>query len=273
MFKRKNKSHLIPLALTVRTEGHKSIRLAGCVITLSLLTGCTTVPRLDAKFEADTLGATPASAPMPTPPNDLLNWRTGFVASTVTADPAGGRWVRALPLPAFTSSPDDRRAFLIAVTEPFTTSPPANIRGSVRLRLDNPGTVGIGLRPLQGEQTLDFIGGVELSNFLPRSTGSAHGLQAFSGNRFGDPFGLPSSGPLSGYNSGNVININWSLDQASRTFSASVLGGPSQSSSFPAVSGSVVATPVQRLLLYVWMQKPSSNTAVFIDNLLVEEYR
>ena len=30
---------------------------------------------------------------------------------------------------------DDRKVFLIAVTEPFTTTPAANIRGSVRLRL------------------------------------------------------------------------------------------------------------------------------------------
>lgn len=89
------------------------------------------------------------------------------MASSVVADPAGGRWVRVVPLPAFTSSPDDRQVFLIAVTDRFTTSPPANIRGRVRLRLNNLATVGLGLRPLQAEQTLDFIGGFELANFLP----------------------------------------------------------------------------------------------------------
>lgn len=241
--------------------------------SLLLLTGCTATPRLDAKFDTEALGALPSSAPLPTPPNDVLTWRTGFVTSTVVANSAGDHWVRVQPLPEFTVSPDERRVFLIAVSEPFTVSPPANIRGSVRLRLDSPGTVGIALRPLQGEQTLDFIGGIELSNFLPPSGGTVNGLQAFSSARFSDLLGLPSSGQFSPYNSGSVIDINWSLDQGSRTFSASVPGGPVQSNSFPAVSGGVATTPIQRLILQVWMQKPTSSTVAFIDNLRAEEYR
>jgi hypothetical protein len=237
------------------------------------LTGCNVTQRLDAKFDTDPVGGAPPSAPSPTPPNDVFTWRTGFVTSTVVANTGGDHWVRVQPLPEFTTSPDDRRVFLMAVTEPFTTSPPANIRGSVRLRLDNPGTVGIGLRPLQGEQTLDYIGGIELSNFLPPSGGSVEGLQAFGSARFSDLIGLPSSGQISSYASGSVIDINWTIDQASRTFSASVLGGPSKSNSFPSVSGAVATTPIQRLILFVWMQKPTSNTVLFIDNVHAEEYR
>jgi hypothetical protein len=241
--------------------------------SLFFLAGCTSTPRLDAKFDADALGTPPPSAPAPTPPNDVLTWRTNFATPTVVASPSGGRWVSFQPLPVFTAAPDDRRVVLIAVSEPFTVSPPANIRGSVRLRLDNPGTIGIGLRPLQGEQTLDFIGGIELSNFLPPAGGAAHGLQAFTSARFGDLIGLPGSGQIAPYSSGNVIDINWSLDQSSRTFSVSVPGGAVQSSSFPAVSGAVATTPIQRLILYVWMQRPTSGTVAFIDDVHAEEYK
>ncbi|MGI9024767.1 MAG: hypothetical protein ACR2GP_04185 [Burkholderiaceae bacterium] len=181
--------------------------------------------------------------------------------------------MRIAPLPAFTASPDDRRVFLLALTEPFTTSPAANIRGHVRLRLVGLGTVGFGLRIFQIEQQLDFIGGVELSNFLPPSKGSVNVVRGFDGARLGDPFGLPSAGQISGYDSGNVIDINWSLDQPSRTFSVSALGGSPQSVTFPALSGSVATTPIQRLSIQFWMQKPTTDTVLFIDNLFAEEYK
>jgi hypothetical protein len=272
MIKRKSKSKLRPLTSAARADGLGSVGLAWCAAALLLMSGCTVIPRLDAKFDADPLGV-PPSTPLPTPPNDSMNWRTEFVAASVVADSAGGRWVRVAALPAFTSSPDDRKVFLIAVTEPFTTNPPANIRGSVRLRLNNLATVGLGLRPLQGEQSLDFIGGFELANFLPPSGGGINVLQGFKFDRLSDPFGLPSAGPISAYTPGNVIDINWTLDQPSRTFSASVLGGPSQSSTYPAVSGGLATMPIQRLEVYLWMQKPNTDTVLFIDNLRAEEYR
>jgi hypothetical protein len=245
------------------------------LVTLAalLLTGCTSNTRLDVKFDAEALGTPPPSTPLPTPPNDQLNWRTGFAAATVVARSSGDNWVRIQPLRESTTSPDDRRVFLIAVTDPFTTNPPANVRGSVRLRLDNPGTIGVGFRPLQGEQTLDFIGGIELSNFLPPSGGSVSGLQEFKGDRLGDPFELPSSGPVSPYTSGQVIDINWTLDQSSRTFSVSVLGVSTQSNSYSAQLGGLPTVPIQRFILQFWMQRPTSNTVAFIDNLHAEEYR
>lgn len=272
MFVQKNKSKLTPLTLTTRVDGLKSAGLAWCAGALILLSGCTVIPRLDVPFDADPLGV-PSSTPTPTPPGDSLNWRTQFVSATVVNDPAGGRLARVAPLPAFNASPDDRHVFLIAVSEPFTTSPPANMRGSVRLRLVGLGTVGLGVRLLQGEQTLDFIGGFELSNFLPPSGGAVNVLQGFRGERLNDPFTFPSLGQISGYRPGNVIDINWTLDQPSRTFTATVLGGASQSSVFPAVSGAVATTPIQRLQIYLWMQKPTTDTVVFIDNLRAEEYR
>ncbi len=272
MLAQMNKSKLILWPLTRRVEGLKSAGLVWCAGALILLSGCTVIPRLDVPFDNDPLGV-PSATPAPTPPGDSLNWRTQFVAASVVNDPAGGRLARVAPLPAFTASPDDRHVFLIAVSEPFTTSPPANIRGSVRLRLVGLGTVGLGVRLLQGEQTLDFVGGLELSNFLPPSGGAVNVLEGFRGERLNDPFAFRSIGQISSYRPGNVIDINWTLDQPSRTFSVSVLGGPSQSTVFPATSGAVATTPVQRLQIYLWMQKPTTDTVVFIDNLRAEEYR
>jgi hypothetical protein len=263
---------------TITREGYdmKTVRSSILLImaaTLMLLTGCTSNSRLDARFDTEAPGSPPPSSPGPTPPNDQLNWRTAFVTTTLVVRSAGDNWVRLQPLKESTASPDDRRVFLIAVTDPFTTNPVANIRGSVRLRLDNLGTIGIGFRPLQGEQTLDFIGGIELSNFLPPANGGVFALKEFRGDRLADPFGLPSSGQIASYTSGQVIDINWTLDQASRTFSASVLGGPSQSCSYSDLLGGVSTVPIQRIMLQFWMQKSTSNTVGFIDNLLAEEYR
>src|SRR2546426_153778 len=146
MFKRQNKSNPNASTSPTRAGGLGGMGFASCAAILLLLGGCTTaIPRLDAKFDTDPLGAPPTSTPAPTPPNDTLVWRTDFVSASVVSDSAGGRLVRVAPLPAFTSSPDNRRVFLIAVTEPFTTSPVPNLRGRVRLRLINPGIVGFGL--------------------------------------------------------------------------------------------------------------------------------
>lgn len=252
----------------------RSARVAlGCVAAaVWLLSGCTVIPRLDVRFDADPPGV-PSSTPAPTPPNDSLNWRTGFVAASVVSDPGGGQWARVVALPAFTSSPDLRQVFLIAVTDRFTTNPPANIRGRVRLRLNNLATVGVGLRVLQAEQTLDFIGGFELTNFLPPSGGGVNVLQGFRGDRIADPFALPSAGPISSYTPGSIIQINWTVDQPSRTFTASIIGGASQSTTFPAMSGSVATTPIQRLEIVLWMQRPNTDTVLFIDDLIAEEYK
>jgi hypothetical protein len=181
--------------------------------------------------------------------------------------------VRFQPLPVFTSSPDGRRLLLQAISEAFTVSPPANIRGSVRLRLDSPGTVGIGVRPVQGEQTLDVIGGIELSNFLAPTNGGVFGLQSFTSARYNDFIGLPSAGQIATYSAGSVIDVNWTIDQTSHTFSASVPGGTQRSSTYPAVSGGVATAPIQRLIVQIWMQNPTSGTVLFIDNVHAEEYK
>ncbi len=155
MFRSQGKSERSTSTSGARSHGLGAI----CATALLLIAGCTTIPRLDAKFDTDTLGALPSSTPAPTPPNDTLIWRTQFLSATVVNDSAGGRAVRIAPLPAFTASPDDRRVFLLALTEPFTTSPAANIRGHVRLRLVGLGTVGFGLRIFKSSNNLTSSAG------------------------------------------------------------------------------------------------------------------
>jgi hypothetical protein len=252
--------------------------LALIVAALFVLSGCTTttIARLDDMFDADTSGSPPSVNPPPSPPNDVLSWTTlEQVTSTVVGAPGGGLWLRITPTQAFVASPDLRKRAIIATSDTFTTSPPANIRGHLRLRLDGLGVVTIGLRPLQGPQFSDFICGIELANFAVRGgpRGEAHVLYGFPLTRIDDIYPLPTSGKMADYQAGTVIDINWSIDQASRTFAASVSGGPSQSTTFPAQSAGVATTPIQKLSFWVWLQKPSSNTAVFIDNLYAEEYK
>ena len=199
-------------------------------VALLAAVGCATTVRLDAKFDSDPLGARPVQAPSPTPPNDQLTWTSQKpLSSTVVVDPVGGRWVRVAPLPPFVASPDPRQLVLIASTDTLTTSPPAKIRGSLRLRLDNLGVVALAFQPMQGARLGDFIGGIELANLLGPSgrptAGSVNILPGFALNRVDDIFPFSTGGTLGTVPVGTAISISWSIDQVARTFSASIAGG------------------------------------------------
>ena len=249
------------------------LRLLGFALLATVAaSGCTVTPRIDANFNADPQLA-PPTAPLPLPPDDSLNWRTEFVTATVVAGAAGGKRIRIAPRPVFIAAPDFRRVFLVAVSEAFTTRPAANMRGSIRLRIIGLGTVGVALRPVQAEQRLDYIGGFALSNFLPPAGASVDALGPFKSDRLDDPFGIPSTGAISNHSPNSEIVVNWTIDQPSHTFSASILGGASASSVFPDATNGSATTPIQRLGLDVWLQNPGSDTVVFIDDIRAEEYR
>jgi hypothetical protein len=245
-------------------------------VALLAAVGCATTVRLDANFDSDPLGARPVQAPSPTPPNDQLTWTSQKpLSSTVVVDPIGGRWVQVAPLPPFVASPDPRQLVLIASTDSLTTSPPAKIRGSLRLRLDNLGVVALTFQPMQGARLGDFIGGIELANLLgpsghPAPPGSVNILPGFALNRVDDIFPFSTGGTLGTVPVGTPISISWSIDQVARTFSASIAGGTPQTVALPPAGAG--AGPFQSLNVYVWMQKPTSSTAVFIDDLFAEEF-
>lgn len=252
--------------------------IASVAVIFFTLWGCTTTSRMDDNFDADALGSPPSTSPPPTPPNDSLSVTVSQqVTLLVVTDPAGGYWLRITPTPTFIASPDFRKRAVIITSDSFTTSPPMVIRGHLRLRVDGPGIVIVGFRPVQGAQTPDFISGIQVSSFaLPEGLrGEAYVLYGFPPSRIEDPYQLPMSGKMFDYQPGTPTDIFWSIDQASRTFAAGTSGGTSQTQTvtFPAVSAGVATTPIRQLSLWVWLQNPSAETAVFIDNLYAEEYR
>ena len=89
MLKIKNKAKWVSSISTARANGLRPLGLACYAAGFLLLSACTVIPRLDARFDADPLGV-PPSTPAPTPPNDDLGWRTGFVTSSIVNEPAGG---------------------------------------------------------------------------------------------------------------------------------------------------------------------------------------
>jgi hypothetical protein len=273
MLTRNRNSHVVSGTSSTGGAALFSVTRAWIAFVILVATGCTSVTaRLDARFDADPLGALP-TAPSPTPPGDVLVWRGSMVGASVVVRQGGDAWVRAVPLAPFIIGPDSRQTFLIANTDPFTTSPAANIRGSIRLRIVGLGTVGIGVRPVQTGGAVDFIGGAEVSTFVAPAPPGVFALRSFTVSRLTDLVGLISSGQLSGYTPGNVVDISWTVDQASRTFSATVPGGPTQSSVFDANVSGIAVIPIQKLQVYVWLARPTATTVVFVDNISVEEYR
>jgi hypothetical protein len=259
-------------------KAHLSVRSRRALLALTLLgaSACATTSRLDIGFDADPVNTPPAPFPAPNPPNDSIATITSEgVTATVVDDPAGGRWLRLTPQPSFVADPDRRRRAVLATSAAFTTSPPANVRGSMRMRLDGPGTVTIGLRPAQaGGASPDFIGGIAVGNYLPGVPSQAYVVPGFTLARVtNDVVPLNSAGTMASPPAGTAFNVNWSIDQASRTLSASVNGGPPISTTFPAISAGVATTPIVQLSLWVWMEKVGAPTAFFIDNLRAEEYR
>ncbi|MBF5043530.1 hypothetical protein FGE12_14115 [Aggregicoccus sp. 17bor-14] len=252
-------------------------RWAAVFTGLALATGCATTVRLDDTFDADATGAPPAVKPPPTPPDDTVSWtQTQRLKSTVEAAPGGGRWLHITPEPAFVTSPDERRRALLVGSDTLTTSPAPTLRGHLRVRLDGPGTVTFGLQTTQGTQSIDFIGGFAVGNFGLRQglAGQLFLVGDFSLARMeGDILPLASRGKIADYTPGTVVDLSWSIDQASRTLSVGANGGTSQSLQFPQGLGGAATTPISRLTLYVWLERPTGQTNVFLDDLRVEEVR
>jgi hypothetical protein len=259
-----------------RWRGELGRRAWLAVALVMWLIGCATAARLDDTFDADPLGAKPSATPSPTPPSDFEAWNgTDHLISTVAApDPSGGRWVRIVPDAGFIASPDHRHQAATVNSDALTTSPPASLRGHMRLRLDGLGTVTIGFRPLQGSKLSDsdFMGGVAIGSYLPPAGGQVYLVAPFTDANVAAPVGLVSAGKIAGYVPGSVVDIEWSIDQASRTLHASIAGGTQQTLTFPAVSGAgVKTTPIVQMGFWILLENPTNTTKVFVDNLFAEE--
>lgn len=256
-----------------RTTHWPGIRFASIAAAAALvLTGCTTLSRLDATFDGDAAGLAPQTYPAPTPPNDVLaSYSSTQTTSVVVADPAGGRWLRITPQPAFVTAPDSRKRAIIVTSDAFNAG--SNIRGHLRLRVQGLGRVYVGLRATNGQNMTDFLGGFAASNYAAGTTSVELLNQFYLAGMEGNYPLFSSAGILASVPGGQVVDIHWSLDQPSRSIAASVSGGPSRTTTFSATSNGIASTPIERLSLWVWLGNPSSNTAVFVDNLYMEEYK
>ena len=245
--------------------------LASTAIAVLVLSGCATTARLDARFDADTVGSPPSTSPPPSPPNDVLSFTATFVTPVVVApDPDGGRWLRIVPTPSFLTAPDFRRRAILATSDTFTTNPPREIRGHLRLRVTGAGTVIVGLRPLQGSEFTDFIAGFLVGSHP--TGGGVYLLPGFTLERVEDnTFSFSPAGRLANYQPGTVIDINWSIDQAARRVAATSGGRSSHDVSFPNASGAVATVPIRQLSVWVWLERPGPDTQLFLDRLFAEE--
>jgi hypothetical protein len=125
-----------------------------------------------------------------------------------------------------------------------------------------------------GGASPDFLGGIAVGNHVTGVPSQAYVVPGFTLARVtNDIVPLNSAGNMASPPAGTAFNVNWSIDQASRTLSASVNGGPPVSTTFPAVSAGVATTPIAQLSLWVWMEKVGPSTAFFVDSLRAEEYR
>lgn len=227
--------------------------------------------RMNANFDGENAGSPPSGAPSPTPPADALTWTVRQpLSSKVVVDPAGGRSVLVTPLAPFAASPDEAHLALIATTETLSATTGVKLRGSMRLALNQLGTIIIGFEPVPSNSQGSFIAGIQLGNFLGKSgaappPGEVDLLRPFvqpAGNAI---FALASAGTLGSVTVGSMTRIAWTIDPSAGTFSASAENGTARSVPLPP-------RPMTHLRIYVWLQQPQATTTLTIDDLFAEEF-
>jgi len=244
---------------------------------LSLALGCTNPVhvRLSSSFDGYVTGAAAATTPAPTPPQDVFQWPSAYFSSTVVNGAGGVGWVRIAPKPTLVDV-DVRHWAMYGYTEALTTAPAASLRGSVKVRLHGYGVFLLGLQTVNAQSFLGgFLGGIQISVApLTSANGVIDAVNPFKRARIQDNYPLGTAGTIRAYAPGSQITLRYSIDQSSRTivFGADAAGSVSQTVQYPAVEDGVDNTPINRLLLSVWLQRIEPNTELFMDDILVEEY-
>ncbi len=253
-------------------------RLAAVMIGTALcaLSGCAQDIRMSSSFDDVALGAAPPAAPAPSPPNDSFLWAATFATSTIVNRPGGGNWVRTVPKPNFIADPDMRRLAAFAYTDALTLSPPANIRGSVTVNLEGSGRVFVGLQNVVSNTPGSYLGGalIDVPALTPGG-GSVMSTSPFVSARIADIFALPTIGQTQPYAAASIITVRWSIDQSTRTLSISTdsPGAVSHSVQYPAIADGIANTPLNRVLVSVWLQSVGPSTQVFLDDFHAEEFK
>jgi hypothetical protein len=250
--------------------------LAGCGVRLPMGT------RLQQDFEAESLAVGPARFPAPTPPGDDVIFNStpqGHVQPTVVKRGDYGKWVMIRAKEAFAVGTVDRAQAMVAVSERFARSG-ADFLGKVTLRLDGAGSLMFAvLPPPTAGPRRDPLGGFDLYV----GPGSGAGLSSSVGylesravsdalraTLPGDP--RPGGTFLGKVTPGQLLQVSWSVNQASRKFYLSVSGVGARQVTFPAVSSEGARnTPLEGVQLLILLYDFGPSTALFVDNLLVTE--
>lgn len=238
------------------------VSIVAVALALCFQFGCSTPTafRLLENFESDTLGVVPPPAPSPTPPNDILNWHSTKVSSTVVFREIGGRWNRINITEPFVN--EEYRLAFSGITDTFV-KPGANIRGHLTARVVGSGRVTIYLQTAQTERSLPgSLGGVQILN---GSFAYVTGSDIKSWIRSGEASPRFST-HLGDFHVGDIINIFWSIDQSNHMLNLTAGVGNSVQIPFDAS-----LTPIQRIWLSIAIYDFTLDTALFIDDLSVEE--
>lgn len=254
---------------------NRARRSAFCAATCMALimwgctTSITTIPRMNSNFNAQSVGA-PQQFPTPSPPGDQFIWLTQQpLISVVASNPSGGNWVLTVPKPVFLADPDLLHQFLLAGSEPFTTSPPVQMNGQFSVQLLGPGKVSFGIRATRGSAA-GFVGGGELSAspFGGGDIGTLLNPSAIDNLAAFDRTDFPVTA-LGLYNPGHLAHFLYSIDQASHTFNLSfgVVGGATGNRS----ANYSFSGPIEKLELWLFLRQPASNTKVFVNEVTMDE--
>ena len=247
------------------------LRVSVLMLLIAGQFGCATAVRMSNSLDVATL----VERPDPTPPDDYFLWTAQPVTSLSEPRAGGGRWAHVTPKPSFLQDPDVRRQVLLAYTSPLTTSPPARLRGTTEIRLDGYGRVFVGLSAVDGSRPGGFLGGLVIDiPTIASSSGTIYATQSFNSERIQDISPLPSAGTIDPYSPGTVIELNWVIDQTTRSLSVtrSNSGSPAVMTTYPAAGDGVSNSPLQKLIVSVWLQSVGPGTHLFVDNVFVEEF-
>lgn len=252
------------------------LRVSVLLLLIAGQSGCTTAVRMSNNLDVATL----VDRPDPTPPDDYFLWTAQPVTSLSEPRAGGGAgawfrrqsWAHVRPKPVFLTDPDVRRPVLYAYTSPLTTSPPARLRGGTEIRLDGYGRVFVGLSAVDGSRPGGFLGGLVIDiPTIASSSGTIYATQSFDSERIQDIFPLPSAGTIDPYSPGTVIEMRWEIDQRDRSLSL-MSGSPAVVTTYPAASDGVSNSPLQKLMVSVWLQSVGPGTHLFVDSFYVEEF-
>ena len=252
-----------------------SFVIIGSVVALlsQLLMGCTTMIRLQAKYDDELVTAMPNRLPNSSPPQDIFEWGQIDVTATIVQPGGGSKQVKVVPKPTYFSSGKYQAFVLNAFSDAITTSKKPGVRGGVTVNFVGHGSLMIAVLANQNGKG-DPLGGFLFGNHGIPSLGymTSQNLIVNQNNMH-----ILNSTGLSSYTSGQQVKLNWSINQDTHQISlgATPSGGTPANAiaNFEQVaSDGTQNTPIQKIRIMIYMYEAAQDAQVFFDDFFVEEY-